>query len=315
MPRNGFIGKLAHSEEQIIVLLADETYAEAQTGFISRVKDYAGLMKLRLSMLVVVSAVTGYLFAPGAIDWISLLVLIVGGFLVTGSSNGINQVIERELDRKMDRTSSRPLPSGRLSVQNSLIFCIASGVLGIFLLYYFLNPLSGILGSLALFIYTVIYTPLKRITPFAVFVGAFPGSIPPMLGWVAVTGEFGLIPGVLFAIQFMWQFPHFWSLAWVLDEDYKKAGFRLLPSGERDKSSAFQTVVYSIFLIPISLLLWMFGQVGLIYVSIASIMGVLILIKAINLFRTLDDAEAKKLMFMSFAYLPIVQIAYVIDKV
>lgn len=272
-------------------------------------------MKLRLASMVVLSALTGFLFASESIDWMSLTMLLVGGFLVTGSSNGFNQIIERELDKKMDRTSSRPLPSGRMSLAEAYVVSAIAGAVGIFLLYFFLNPLSAILGTLALFIYTVIYTPMKRFTPFAVFVGAIPGSIPPMLGWVAVTGSFGLIPGILFAIQFLWQFPHFWAIAWVLDDDYKKAGFRLLPSkGGRDRSSALQTVFYSIFLIPMSLTLWMFGQAGDWYLLAAVAMGALMVIQSVKLFFTLQVSDAKKLMFMSFIYLPVVQIIYVIDK-
>lgn len=297
-------------------LIANETYAESKSSFVSRVKDYAALMKLRLATMVVLSAITGYLFATSQIVWVDLLFLMVGGFLVTGASNGFNQVIERELDKKMDRTANRPVAAGRMSVLEAMLVSSLTGIIGIFFLYYFLNPLSAILGGLALFIYAAIYTPLKRYTPFAVFVGAIPGSIPPMLGWVAYTGEFGLIPGILFAIQFIWQFPHFWAIAWVLDDDYKKAGFRLLPSaGGRNKASAFQTVTYSLFLIPMSLTLWMFGVAGSIYLVTAVVLGALMVLQASKLFFSLEIKDARKLMFMSFIYLPLVQIAYVIDKI
>lgn len=295
--------------------MTDNTYISEKISFGEKIKAYAFFFKMRLATLVVISAVFGYLLATPAFSWFNFLMLTIGGFLVTGASNGFNQILERDLDKLMTRTQDRPVVKGRISVREGIILATISGSIGVFMLWYFLNPLSGILGLLALFLYVAVYTPLKRITPFAVFVGAFPGAIPPMLGWVAETGTFGLEPGILFAMQFIWQFPHFWAIAWVLDEDYKKAGFRLLPSPNgKDKSSAFQIIVYSLFLIPAGMLPWFFNMVGGYSAIIAFLCGIIFLIPAIKLFNHLKDKDAKTLMFASFLYLPIVQLSYVLDK-
>jgi protoheme IX farnesyltransferase len=261
---------------------------------------------------VVVSALAGYLVAAPAVDGLSLLYLLVGGFLVTGSSNAFNQVIEREFDKNMERTKNRPIAAGRMSVTEGLIASFLMGIAGIFLLYM-LNPLSAVLGFLALFMYVVLYTPLKRVTPWAVFVGAFPGAIPPMLGYIAFTGTFDLTAGMLFFVQFMWQFPHFWAIAWKIDDDYKKAGFSLLPTGKRDKGSAFQIMFYSLILIPVSLFPWVFGLAGLFAASISLVAGTLFYLAAVRFYRSMEMKHATFLMFASFFYLPIVQYAYVID--
>lgn len=284
-----------------------------------KLRDYAVLFKLRLSFLVVVSASFGYLMAVDTVVWADLLTLILGGFLVTGSSNAFNQVWEKDLDKIMDRTHMRPLPQGRLQSPEALIVASIAGALGIGMLWIMLNPLSGVLGLLALFLYVFIYTPLKPISSIAVFVGAFPGAIPPMLGYVAGSGSFGLEAGILFAVQFMWQFPHFWAIAWVLDDDYKKAGYRLLPFNDgRSKRSAFQIVLYTAILIPVSLLPWAIPfenpMTGNIAMVVSLLMGLWFLWLAVKLYRSLDKKDAKKLMFASFLYLPIVQLIYVLDK-
>ena len=271
---------------------------------------------MRLATLVVFSAGVSYFMAADQINWIKFLWLVIGGFLVTGASNGINQVIEKDLDKMMDRTKSRPIPAGDLSVSEAMILALIMGVAGISILWFALNPLSGLLGAMALIMYVGIYTPMKRISPFAVFVGAFPGAIPPMLGYVAETGEFGLIPGLLFVIQFIWQFPHFWAIAWKLYDDYAKAGFYLLPSpGGKDVSSAFQSFTYTLFLIPISLLPFYFGITGSISAVVILICGVYYAWKAFQLYKNLDDKSAVGLMFASFIYLPVVQIAMWLDKI
>ncbi len=290
-----------------------------KTGFFTltaaKLKDYAQFAKLRLATLVVFSAVITYWFGATVIEWDKMFYLIVGGFLVTAASNGINQILERDLDAKMKRTLDRPLPANRMTVMEGILLSIILGAVGISMLFFGLNAFSGWLGVMALVSYTAIYTPLKRVTPFAVFVGAFPGAIPPMLGYVAVTGEFGLIPGVLFAIQFIWQFPHFWAIAWKLDDDYAKGGFRLLPSrGGKDKGSAFQILVYSLFLIPVSLLPTFFGFMDYFAAMVSLVMGLWFLTKAIQLYKSNDEKDATKLMFASFIYLPIVQLAWVADK-
>jgi len=284
---------------------------------VGKMADYVMFVKLRLTTLVVMSAAICFLLASDEVDYAKLGFLILGGFLVTASSNGFNQISERHLDKLMSRTANRPLPTGRMSLTEAYTLATLTGLLGIALLWFFLNPLSGLLGTLALFLYVVVYTPLKQKTPFAVFVGAFPGAIPPLLGWIAATNNITSIePWILFAVQFMWQFPHFWAIAWVLDEDYKKAGFRMLPSaGGRDKASAFQVLVYTLFLVPISLTPIFFGISGSISAVIISLCGILFSLQAIHLFRTCSLKAAQQLMFGSFAYLPLVQLALLFDKV
>lgn len=249
--------------------------------------------------------------AASSIVWSEMFALFFGGFLVTASSNGFNQVIERELDKLMERTKNRPIPTGKMNAKEGVLVASIMGIIGLYLLFAFTNPLAGILGSLALFLYVVIYTPMKRITPFAVLIGAFPGAIPPMLGYIAATGTFGLAPGVLFAVQFIWQFPHFWAIAWKAHDDYQKAGFHLLPSpGGRDFASAVQIATYSLFLIPVSCLPYIFGLSGMISLIVCLVAGLGFFYYSIRLLKTCDTKDATKLMFASFIYLPIVQISF-----
>ena len=284
----------------------------------SKVKDYAQFMKMRLASIVVLSAAISFVIGSETVDFTKMWLLILGGFLVTGASNGFNQIIERSLDKLMDRTQNRPLPQERMSVTESIVLATVMGVSGVVILWVFMNPMSGILGATALILYTVVYTPLKRVTPFAVFVGAIPGAIPPLLGYVAATTGFGEIKfqaWVLFVVQFIWQFPHFWSIAWVLDDDYKKAGFQMLPSpGGRDKSSAFQVLVYTLFLLPISLFPVLFGMSGVVSAIIITISGLFFVYLAYKLYRDCTVESARKLMFGSFIYLPVVQLAVMIGK-
>jgi|ERR1035437_2119888 protoheme IX farnesyltransferase len=299
-------------------MIAEETINnESEAIATSKVKDYIQLIKFRLSFLVVFSASATFLLgSSGVIDWRKLVMLVLGGFMVTGSSNAFNQIIEKDLDKLMSRTQKRPLPDNRMEVNEAFVFSLVMGIIGVFLLGYFVNITCGILGLLALLLYTLLYTPLKKHTPFAVFVGAFPGAIPPMLGWVAATGKLDVIAFALFFIQFIWQFPHFWAIAWVLDDDYKKAGFKMLPSlGGRDKSSAFQALVYTICLIPISLLPFFFHITGIISSIVIIIAGVFFMMKAIKLYKSLSVKDARELMFSSFIYLPVIQIAMFLDKV
>ncbi|GAB5539750.1 MAG: heme o synthase [Salibacteraceae bacterium] len=282
---------------------------------IGKLGDYAQLTKMRLASLVVFSALTGYFFALDLAEAsiLHILWLVVGGFLVTGASNAFNQIIERDLDKLMNRTQDRPIPDGRMEVNEALVVAGVSGIIGLLILWFGLNPLSGILGALALFSYVAVYTPLKRVGSIAVFVGAFPGAIPPMLGYVAATGDFGLIPGVLFAAQFMWQFPHFWAIAWKAHDDYSKAGFKLLPSGQgRGHTSAMYILLYTIFLIPISLTPIIFTEMDWMRMVTVSIAGFGFLWFAIELYRKRSDDAALKLMFASFVYLPIIQLLYLI---
>lgn len=282
-----------------------------------KITDYAQFTKLRLASLVVFSAIIGYVIAVQEmnrpVNWLEMSMLFLGGFLVTGASNGFNQVIEREYDKLMPRTANRPLPAGRMTVNEGVAVATIFAIAGVILLHVFVNPLSAMLSIVALLLYVFAYTPLKRVTPWAVFVGAFPGAVPPMLGWVGATEGFGFIGTnalLLFAVQFMWQFPHFWAIAWVVDDDYRKAGFRLLPSKERDKSSAFQILIYSLFLIPISVMPIQFGMTGRIGIAIVLLCGIVFMLQAWKLYRTLDIKAATQLMFGSFVYLPVVQLAY-----
>lgn len=287
---------------------------EKPNTLVSRLQDYAQLTKMRLASLVVFSAAMAYMTVPGSINWIGLIWLTLGGFLVTGSANGFNQIIEREPDLKMERTRLRPLPDLRISLTEAWLVCLISGAIGIFILSYFLNLRSGLLGTLAIVLYALVYTPMKKQTPFAVFVGAVPGAIPPLLGYVAATNGFGLQAWVLFSIQFMWQFPHFWAIAWVLDEDYKRAGFNLLPSGERNKASAWQTFLYTLFLVPVGILPFTFKMSGALSMIVILVVSLYFLKLAWNLYRECTIETARKLMYGSFIYLPVVQIALVLDK-
>ncbi len=241
--------------------------------------------------------------------------LMLGGYLVTGASNGFNQVIEKDLDILMERTANRPIPSGRLSARAALIASLLMGIIGVAILWAKMNPLCGALSLLSMFIYTVIYTPAKRVTPFAVLIGAFPGAFPPMLGWIAARNELGLEAVLLYAIQFIWQFPHFWSIAWILHDDYLRAGFRMLPSaGGRTRSSAFQTLVYTACLIPMAFLPQAFHLAGWITTCSLLICGIIFTWQAVGLYKTLEIKAAHRLMFGSFLYLPAVQLSWMFEK-
>ncbi|MFT4678848.1 MAG: protoheme IX farnesyltransferase [Flavobacteriales bacterium] len=285
----------------------------------AKVRDISELFKLRLASLVVFSSVLGYFIGVETFAFGPFIALCLGGFLLTGASNAFNQVWERNLDKLMERTKNRPLPTGRMTVSEAIAYGTIAGISGISILWFAINPLSGILGAFAFFSYVFVYTPLKQMTSLAVFVGAFPGAIPPMLGYVAATGTFGVEPGILFAMQFMWQFPHFWAIAWVSHEDYTRAGYQLLPLNEgKTKRTAFQIFLYSLFLIPVSLLPWVFPTEAPMIGDISAIVTVLCGIGfswyAWRLYLERTDKAARALMFASFAYLPIVQIAYVLGS-
>jgi len=214
--------------------------------------EFKEITKMRLSVSVVFSSIAGYFLASNSIDWIIVCLLAIGGYFMVGASNAYNQVLERDLDALMDRTKNRPVASGRMSVATALSIAIVFTILGIGTLWY-INPQTAMFGGISIFMYVLLYTPLKTKTPLSVFVGAFPGAIPYMLGWVAATNDFGIEPGTLFMIQFFWQFPHFWAIGWFLFDDYKKGGFAMLPTGKRDKATALQIVLYTIWTILISL--------------------------------------------------------------
>ncbi len=281
----------------------------------SRLQDYVQLTKFKLASLVVFSAAMGFMTAPGDVNWQQLLVLVVGGFLVTGASNGINQVMEKEYDKKMSRTQMRPLPDQRLSIFEASAISIVSGVTGVLMLGYGINMYAGLLGLFALLSYTLVYTPLKSKTPFCVFVGAVPGAIPPLLGYVAATGHFDVTAWVLFAIQFLWQFPHFWAIAWVLDDDYKKAGFIMLPTGQRDKGSALQAFIYTISLFPVGFMPYLYHISGLLSAIVIAITTAYFTYCAYSLYKNQSVEMARKLMFASFIYLPVVQLIIMLNKI
>ncbi|MBI2258906.1 MAG: protoheme IX farnesyltransferase [Flavobacteriia bacterium] len=281
----------------------------------SKFKQYSLFIKSRLSFLVVVSALSGYLFAGGHFIHLDTLYLILGGFLVTAASNGSNQLIEQELDVLMKRTQNRPLPKKEMSNLEAKILIIMMLVIGLFFLNL-LNISSAFLGLFSYILYVFLYTPLKRKSSWAVLIGAFPGAFPPMIGHIAFSNDFGFEAGILFFIQFIWQFPHFWAIAWVCFDDYKNGGFSLLPlKSGKSKANAYIVMLYSFFLIPFSLLPWFFGWTGLIsFISVCSLSMVFFWL-SYRLYYTTSDKEAKILMFASFIYLPIVQFIYVFDKV
>ena len=275
------------------------------------------LIKHRLSFSVVFSSVCSYLIAFDVFSLTTFLLLITGGFFVVGSSNGFNQIIERRRDALMMRTSSRPLPSGALTVNQALIICSFLSLLGLTMLYV-INFRTAIFGLISMIIYLALYTPLKPITPLSVFFGAIPGAIPFMLGWVAVTDRFSIETGILFMIQFFWQFPHFWAIGWVSHDDYKNAGFKMLPSGKRDNATAFQIVFYTIWMIIVSTLPY-FSFTGKLSIGIYSLIlilvsGILMLYQALKLMRYKDKQNAIRLMYASIFYLSFIQIIFVIDK-
>ncbi|MCW5900173.1 MAG: heme o synthase [Flavobacteriales bacterium] len=283
----------------------------------SRVREFAVLFKLRLASLVVVSAALGYLMGipAGAFSWAGLLGLVVAGTLLTGASNALNQVLEIREDALMARTANRPLVRGTLTSGQAVVAAFVAGGLATLMLWLQFGPLTGILGFMSLFMYVALYTPLKKHSAWAVFVGAFPGAFPPMIGYVAATGQFGLGPGLLFAMQFMWQFPHFWAIAWVLHDDYLRAGYRLLPStGGRDARSAFLILLYTLFVVPVGMMPWVFGLTGTASMVVAVVTGLVMLVPAFRLVRSHATRDARHLMFASFLYLPLTQLAYVLDR-
>lgn len=280
-----------------------------------KLRAFVELLKVRLSFLVAFSCGFGYILGSGGtLSWTSLLIICFGGFLVSGASVTINQIIEKDLDILMERTKSRPIPTGRVSVKEASIFALLVGVAGFLILFLTTNLLTTALSFLSLILYSFVYTPLKRVGPVAVFVGAIPGALPPLLGWTAATNEISYAALIIFGIQFIWQFPHFWAIAWVADDDYKKAGFKLLPSGgKKDMNTAFQIMIYTLFLIPLGLLPAKFGITGIDSAIVVTVCGVLFLSQTFTLMRNGSRASALRIMFGSFLYLPIVQIAYMLD--
>lgn len=282
----------------------------------ARLRAFSELLKMRLSLLVAFSCAFGFVLASPEVNILKLLFVFVGGFLVSGASITLNQIFERDLDKVMRRTMRRPLPTHRVTVQEAWIFAGLCLTAGIALLMVYTNLLTVCLSLLSMVLYSFVYTPLKRVGPVAVFVGAIPGALPPLLGWTAATGAISYEAWIIFGIQFIWQFPHFWAIAWVADDDYKKAGFKLLPSGGRkDLNTAIQIMIYTMFLIPLGLLPATFGITGIYSAVVATVCGVLFFAQTFALMGDANKKSALRIMFGSFLYLPIVQIAYLLDKV
>ncbi len=278
---------------------------------------FFSLTKARLALSVVFSSIAGYILAVDYIVVKDLTFLIFGGYCIVGASNSFNQIIEKDKDKLMDRTKLRPLPTKKITTQNAFWISVILTLIGLFMLYM-INYKTAFFAAVSVFLYTCVYTPLKPITPLSVFVGAIPGAIPFMLGWVAGTNKFGIEPGTLFMIQFFWQFPHFWSLGWMLDDDYKKAGFVMLPTGKKDKKTALQIILYTIWMMIISIfpVSGLTGNLSLNFGSaiVVFLLGTVILVLGINLYNKMDTNSARKLFYGSVFYLTLIQIVYVIDK-
>ena len=304
-------------------MVDDKKTATNSTSFVlaSKVKDYFQLIKFTLSFMVVFSTVVSFLIAPNEDYYvrskvISVLLLFIGGMLITGSANAINQVLEKDTDAVMKRTAKRPVASGRMSVNEATGFAIIAGILGVFVLWYWFNYQAALTGLFSLFLYGFIYTPLKKVNSVAVLIGAIPGALPCLIGWVAATGSFGAGAWILFGIQFFWQFPHFWAIAWLAHTDYTKAGFKLLPGDKGPtKFTALQTVIYSILMIPFGLLPYYMGIAGVVSVWILLICNLWMVGVSIVLFLKMDQRSARWVMFSSYFYLMIVLLALFMDRI
>lgn len=279
--------------------------------------DLKQLTKVGLSLSVVFSAVAGYLLAVDVVNYTTLVLLAVGGFLMVGASNAYNQIIEKDTDALMKRTQNRPLPTGRMSVNVALTIAILFTVIGLSILYS-INAKTALFGAISIFLYTSAYTPLKPVTPLAVFVGAIPGAIPFMLGWVAATNQFGIEAGMLFMIQFFWQFPHFWAIGWLQFEEYQKAGFNMLPMNTKDKRAVKQIIFYTVIMILVSVVpvLRVSGAFYIYPITaiIIAVLGGIMLYYGFKLHKTQENIDARKLMLASVLYITLVQVIYVVDK-
>jgi len=291
--------------------------AQTQNAKPSMIQNFTEITKIRLSVSVVFSSVAGYLLAVDKIDFYILLLLCIGGYCMVGASNVYNQIIERDLDALMDRTKNRPIPAGRMGVKSAFVLASVLAIIGIGVLYT-INPQTAMFGAISIFMYVSLYTPLKTKTPLSVFIGAFPGAIPFMLGWVAATNDFGIEPGTLFMIQFFWQFPHFWAIGWFLFDDYKKGGFFMLPNGKRNKGTAIQVILYSIWTVMASLIpaFHVTGDLKLSLVAAVLIggIGIWLIYYAIRLYQRQTNKAAKQLMLVSVSYITLLQIIFVADK-
>lgn len=289
---------------------------------LARVKDYNQLLKPNLSGMVVFSSVIGYLMAPGInfawtdmAIWRQVITLFIGGMLVTGGANTINQILERDSDQLMKRTRLRPLPDGRMHHTEAWIFAIVTGVCGALLLSYYFNPKAGALSFFSLLLYAFVYTPMKKIHPVSVLIGAVPGALPPLIGWVAATNSFDIGGLVLFTLQFFWQFPHFWAIAWVAFDDYARAGMRMLPTREKEtRFTGIQCMLYSLVLIPMATVPHVIGLIGNIGMWVCLLAGIMYFAASVVFYLKNDHKSARRVMFASFIYLPVILLALIIDK-
>lgn len=283
-----------------------------------KIRDYLKLIKMSLSIMVVFSAVISYQLAPKVVEfnWTRLLLLFIAGMLVTGSANAVNQVVERDTDALMKRTASRPVASGRMSVTEGWAFSIITGIAGVAMLALFFNGVSAAVAAFSWFLYAFIYTPLKKVNAISVIVGAIPGALPCLIGWAAGDDQLSMGGWILFAFQFLWQFPHFWAIAWLAHKDYTAAGFRLLP-GEKDPTryTALQSILYSLLLIPVGFAPYLTGMTGWVSAIIVTAANLVMLWQSVNLYRRMEAGAARRVMFGSYIYLPVVLLAWLIDKV
>lgn len=298
----------------------------AKAGVMKKIKDYLQLVKLSLSIMVVFSSVISFMLAPGFENYVGerwkwVLLLFIGGMLVTGSANAINQVVEKDTDALMKRTAKRPIAAGRMSVAEGWAFAIITGLAGVLILALYFNGLSAVLAFISLFLYAFIYTPLKKVNSIAVLVGAIPGALPCLIGWAAGQGELTIDGWVLFGIQFLWQFPHFWAIAWIAHADYTKAGFRLLPSDKGPtKFTALQTVIYSLLLLPVTMIPFYTGLCyyedvkGMIGLGLVLLANFFMIGRCIALYQKMDVPSARRVMFGSYIYLPVVLLALLLAK-
>lgn len=284
----------------------------------SKVRDYMMLIKFSLSFMVVFSAVVSYLLAPKIVeyDWGMIMLLFLGGLLITGSANAVNQVVEKDTDALMHRTAKRPVASGRMSVAEGWAFAAVAGIAGVLILWYFFNGLSAAIAAFSWFVYAFMYTPLKKVSSVSVLVGAVPGALPCLIGWAAGQDELTVGGWVLFAIQFFWQFPHFWAIAWIAHKDYSNAGFKLMPSVEGPtKYSAIQSVIYSLILIPVGVLPYLVGMSGIVSFWIVLVSNLWMVWLCVRLYQRMEVKSARSVMFGSYIYLPVVLLALLADKI
>jgi protoheme IX farnesyltransferase len=296
--------------------IAIDTY-KSEKILLNKVRDYSQLIKPSLSIMVVFSSVISYLLAPKVVefDWKMIVLLFVAGLLVTGSANAINQVVEKDTDAMMKRTAKRPVAAGRMTAAEGWAFAIITGVIGVFMLGNFFNWLSAGIALFSLFLYAFIYTPLKKVSSISVLVGAVPGALPCLIGWAAGNDALSTGGWVLFLLQFMWQFPHFWAIAWIAHKDYTKAGFKLLPNElGPTKYTAIQTIIYSLLLIPVGVIPYFIGMSGTVSLTIVALANVFMVWRCVQLYRNMDVPSARRVMFSSYIYLPIVLLALLADK-